>query len=311
VARRNQTTRWLAVLAVLTVWGCTPGLDRVKATLDASDSGTVWFLTDEQDVLSGDLALPSGPGQFPAVILMHGCNGLPSRAVGGWSPVLRSWGYATFVVNSFGGRGLKEVCTDALALTANQRIPDAYGALKILATHPKIDRAQIVLMGFSHGGIATLAAATEWARDTYAANGGVGFRAFLPFYPYCNSVIPEMAWGIAAPVRIHIGELDDWTPARTCEALARVARGTGADVQITVYKNALHAFDSVGQPVERWPNVQNAANCTPRLASMKGPILNLFELRKCMHKGATVGWNPEATEEARRNVQVQLAEFLK
>jgi len=30
-----------------------------------------------------------------------------------------------------------------------------------------------------------------------------------------------------------------------------------------------------------------------------------------MRKGATVGWSPEATEEARRNVQAQLAELLK
>ena len=74
---------------------------------------------------------------------------------------------------------------------------------------------------------------------------------------------------------------------------------------------ALHAFDSVGQPVERWPNVQNAAYCTPQLAGMTGPILNLFELRKCMRKGATVGWSPDATEEARRNVRAQLAEFFR
>jgi len=30
-----------------------------------------------------------------------------------------------------------------------------------------------------------------------------------------------------------------------------------------------------------------------------------------MRKGATVGWNREATEEARKNVRAQLAEFLK
>lgn len=75
--------------------------------------------------------------------------------------MLRSWGYATLVVDSFRSRGLGEVCTDALALTGNQRIPDAYGALKILSTHPKIDRARIALMAFSHGGIVTLTAAME------------------------------------------------------------------------------------------------------------------------------------------------------
>lgn len=303
--------RWLAVLAALTVTACAPSLDQLKPTLSADDSGTISFSTDERHLLSGELTFPPGPGPFPAVVLMHGCGGLPSRAIGGWTPVLRSWGYATFVADSFRGRGLGEVCTDALALTGNQRIPDAYGALRILATHRRIDRARIALMGFSHGGIVTLAAATEWARLTYAAQDGATFRAFLPFYPYCNAAIPEMMRGFAAPVRIHIGELDDWTPARTCEALASTARSNGADLKITVYKNAVHSFDSVGRTVQHLPNVDNAADCTPRLASMKGPILNLAELQKCMRKGATVGWNPEATEEARRNVQAQLAEFLK
>ena len=302
--------RWLAGFAALTLAACVPGADRLKPALDAGDTGAVWFVTDERDVLSGNLSFPSGPGPFPAVVLMHGCSGLPSRAVDGWAPLLRSWGYATFVVDSFHGRGLREVCTDSLALTGNRRIADAYGALRILSTHPRIDLPRLGLMGFSHGGIATLGAATEWARRTYARDGTV-FRAFLPFYPYCNAVVPEMAWGLAAPLRIHIGELDDWTPARTCESLVATARSAGADAAITVYKDAAHSFDSVGQNVMRLPNVDNASDCTPRLAGMKGPILNLFELRKCMKKGATVGWNPDATEAARGNVRAQLAEFMK
>lgn len=153
--------RLLGVLTTLTRTACAPGLNQLNPTLGADDSGTIWFSSDERYVLSGELIFPPGLGPFPAVLLMHGCGGLPSRAIEGWAPVLRSWGYATLVVDSFRSRGLGEVCTDALALTGNQRIPDAYGALKILSTHPKIDRARIALMGFSHGGIVTLAAAME------------------------------------------------------------------------------------------------------------------------------------------------------
>ncbi|MBI2553789.1 MAG: hypothetical protein HYV92_05050, partial [Candidatus Rokubacteria bacterium] len=105
--------------------------------------------------------------------------------------------------------------------------------------------------------------------------------------------------------------LDDWTPTRTCEALVREARGAGADVGITVYRNALHSFDSVGLPVRFLSDVDNAATCIPRLASMRGPVLNLPEIQGCLRKGATVGWNPEATEAARKNVWAQLAESLK
>ena len=280
---------------------CAPGYDRLKPLLGPEERGTVWFLTGEKEIRAGP---------FPVVILMHGCSGLPSAAVGGWAPELRGWGYATFVVDSFGGRGLREVCTDSLRLTANHRIADAYGALRILATHPRLAGERAALMGFSHGGIATLAAGSEWARRTYAVPAGVGFRGFLPFYPYCNAEVPETAWGVAAPVRIHIGALDDWTPARTCEALVAKGRAAGFDMDITVYPDALHSFDSVGTRSQYLSSVENAADCTPKLGSMRGPILNLFELRGCIRRGATIGWSPEATRAARTNVRTQLARLL-
>jgi dienelactone hydrolase len=120
-----------------------------------------------------------------------------------------------------------------------------------------------------------------------------------------------MAEGVSAPVRVHIGELDDWTPARTCEALGALARSMGYDVKVTVYAGARHGFDAVGlRPEIRLRGVDNAAACTPRLASMMGPIVNLFELMGCMKKGATVGHHPEATELARANVRVELNSLL-
>jgi dienelactone hydrolase len=270
----------------------------------------VWFKTDESLVLSGSLEFPDGPAPFPAVVLMHGCSGFVSRSVDGWRRAVRSWGYATFVVDSFSGRGFSEVCSDALALTPNLRIADAYGALAILATHPRIDARRIALMGFSHGGAVTLGAATEWARQTYVAAGGATFRAFLPFYPYCNAVVPEVL-ALSAPLRIHIGEMDDWTPAASCRTLVEELRDRGADAEIAVYAGALHSFDNLGVPVTYARSVDNAAACTPRLASMRGRILNLEELKACIRKGATVGFSAKATEEARVKVRAQLGELLR
>jgi dienelactone hydrolase len=242
---------------------------------------------------------------------MHGCSGLPTRSVSVWQPLLVSWGYATFVVDSFGGRGLRGVCGNALKLTGAERIPDAYGALALLARHPRIDPHRVALMGFSHGGIATLGAASTWARRRYAPPDGPAFRAFVPFYPYCNAIVPEMSEGVAAPVRLHIGELDDWTPARSCRDLGALARAMGYDFRVTVYAGARHGFDAVGlRPEIYLRNVDNAAACTPRLASMMGPILNLFELIGCMKKGATVGHDPDATALAHANVRRDLATLL-
>lgn len=42
-----------------------------------------------------------------------------------------------------------------------------------------------------------------------------------------------------------------------------------------------------------------------------GPVLNEEELKACVRRGATVGWNPEATEQARQNVKAQLDALLR
>lgn len=300
-----------SVLAALLLAGCATAPSRPAPLLASDATGTLEFPVDDGLTLTGDLVLPDGTEKVGAVVLMHGCSGLPTRSVTVWQPLLRSWGYATFVVDSFGGRNLRGVCGNALRLTGAERIPDAYGALKLLARHPRIDPERVALMGFSHGGIAALAGASTWARRRYAAPEGPAFRAFFPFYPYCNAIVPEMTEGIAGPVRLHIGELDDWTPARSCQELGALARSMGYDFQVAVYAGARHSFDAVGLPPAIFlSNVDNAAACTPRLASMMGPILNLFELLGCIKKGATVGHDASATELARESVHRDLTRLL-
>jgi dienelactone hydrolase len=313
----------LALLLALVIAGCTPALKDLKPSLAATDSGNVWFASagslvpspdrsryvpGEPIALSGDLRFPSGPGPFPAVVLAHGCSGI-TQGVTTWGAVLREWGYATFVLDSFRGRGLIEVCTSARTLIGTQRVPDAFGALRILATHPKIDARRVALMGFSHGGILTLGASTVWAQETYAPAGKPTFRAFIPFYPYCNTVYPERD-RISAPLRIHTGELDDWTPAAPCVGLVESLKASGQDAAITLYPGSHHGFDGVGFLFARLPNVDSAAGCTFRVASILGPVPSAGEVAQCMRKGASVGTNAGATEQARRNVRSQLAELL-
>ena len=120
------------------------------------------------------------------------------------------------------------MCRNTRALSPIQRIPDTYGALRLLATHPRLDTRRLALMGFSHGGSVTVGAATRWAHERYAPTAGAAFRAFFPFYPGCGTVYPERM-SISAPLRIHIGELDDWTPAAPCREPVQALRGSGQD----------------------------------------------------------------------------------
>lgn len=294
----------------------------VKAVLDAGDVGTIWFASagtlnrpglqtayqrGAPITLSGELELPEGAGPFPAVLLAHGCNGITGGEAA-WAAVLHEWGYASFVLDSFLGRRLVEVCTNAFKLTGTQRVPDVYGALTLLQTHPRLDPRRIALMGFSHGGILTMGAATQWAKQTFVPADRPGFRAFLPFYPYCNAEYPE-ALAVSAPLRVHTGEADDWTPAKPCAAQVHRLKAGGYDAEIVLYPGAAHAFDAPGLSKRYLPHVDNGSDCFFQGPSILGPFSGLAS--GCLRKGAHIGGDPGALEAARANVRRQLADLLR
>lgn len=316
-----------AAIAMLNA--CTPALEELKPSLAAADSGEIWFASAGTLVLSPDrsryvpgkpvalsarLEFPSGAGPFPAVVLAHGCSG-PGNADAGWAIALREWGYATLVVDSFRGRGLRQVCSAQRDLTPTQRMPDVYGALRILATHPRIDARRIGLMGFSHGADVATRAATQWAKDTYAPAGQPGFRAVLSFYGFCGAVFPERNI-IATPLRVHHGALDDWLTPGPCVRYVESLKAAGQDASITVYAGARHGFDNtnLGATYRYLPQMESPAACTIESTHILGPVKNPagFQamMARCLSKGASVGFNAEATELARRNVRAQLAALL-
>jgi len=307
----------------LTHW-LLPALAMAAATaMAADDAGRLSFpsvgsiaraadsrydLRKESVTLSGDLRLPEGPGPFPAVILAHGCAGF-GYGDRTWLPLLRDWGYATLTVESFASRGITGVCTTG-SLIPLQSVPDVYGALRRLATHPKIDAQRIVLMGFSHGGIVTLNAATAWAANSHAPAGRPRFRGFIAFYPYCNNRYPERD-AIAAPLRIHAGALDDWTPAQPCADWVDELRSRGHDAAITVYPGAHHSFDTPTGDVVFFAQAGNFARCSPTIEHITGPYTFGTHYAHCWKWGAHAGRSSEATARAKTVVARELAEMLR
>jgi hypothetical protein len=117
----------------------------------------------------------------------------------------------------------------------------------------------------------TTLSATTWAYDPFVASGQPSFRALIAFYPYCNWTFPEMEH-LSAPLRIHAGALDDWTPSKPCEHMVAALHAAGYDARITVYPGAQHSFDEVGQPHRVLPGVVNGVACIPRLTTIWGRL---------------------------------------
>jgi dienelactone hydrolase len=183
--------------------------------------------------LQGYLTRPQGNGPFPAVVLLHGCAGILSNDKETWPERLFSWGYVVLVVDSFTTRGIHDTCRSFLV----DRVYDAYGALDFLSEYSFVDSSRIALMGFSSGGIATLEAVQFDGAERLMEHK---FKAAIAYYPNCSVASGDMA----VPTLILVGELDDWSTAKKCQAMMAQRSGKGSSVQLDVYKGARHAFDA-------------------------------------------------------------------
>ncbi|KQP11808.1 dienelactone hydrolase family protein [Pseudorhodoferax sp. Leaf267] len=295
------------LFSLLAIWGGAAAAAEPVATLAAGFQGPFAFRVPDGTTLQATLQLPQGAGPFPLVVVLHGGTG-PTVLDAADMADLVPRGYAVAVVDSFTGRGFKAGASGGagVAIRPPERVPDAYQALRLLATHPQIDAGRAALFGRSHGGTATMVAATTWAQSTHGA-GGAAFKAFVALYPTCSVSYPQYE-ALAGPLRLHLAERDELTPARPCEALVARMAAAGQDASARLYPNAHHAFDSPA-PVAYFGQWTNYGACaftlpTPDVAPPADA------LKACARRGTSMGGNPQATAQWRQNLAAELAALL-
>jgi dienelactone hydrolase len=260
----------------------------------------------------GELRVAQGSGRTPAVVLIHGSSGVGAN-IELWVRDLNAMGISTFVIDGFTGRGLTTVGADQALLGRLNLILDAYRGLEILAKHPRIDPARIVLMGFSRGGQATLFASVKRFNELWNKSG-VEFAAHVPFYPDCMTTYRDDTRLTPHPVRIFHGTPDDYNPVAPCKAYVERLKAAGNDVQLTEYPNAAHGFDNPLGAAKPTPsrNSQTVRNCRIR-EEAPGDLVNEATKQRfqytdaCVERDPHTGRDPEATLAARKAV----AELLK
>lgn len=188
---------------------------------------------DGGPALPATLATPKGDGPFPAVVLLHGCNG-PRARNASWAAKLVSAGYVTLAVNSFSPRGISGLCSDVPAMTMaiDYRVRDAKAALAYLESQPFVDARRIGVIGWSHGGWTVLATLSDTSAGQFAAG--------IAFYPSCRQ---WSRYTFQAPLLVLIGSDDDWTRAAYCEQMQRAKVRDGQPLVLKVYNGATHDFD--------------------------------------------------------------------
>jgi dienelactone hydrolase len=262
--------------------------------------------------IAGELRLPRPwTDRMPVVVILHGSGGVPPRS-GHWTQEFLNMGIATFVLDSFSGRGITGTSADQDQLGRLAMIVDAYRALELLALDPRLDPGRIALIGFSRGGQSALYASVRRFQKMHGPQG-LEFTAYIPFYAACNTRFKEDENVTDKPIRIHHGSADDYVPVAPCRSYVARLKAAGKDVTLTEYPGARHAFDNPAfeEPV-RAERSQSTRNCalhedeSGRVVNSKtGQLFNHKDA--CVQLGPTLAYNADAHAAAVKAVKEQLA----
>ncbi|VVD83593.1 dienelactone hydrolase [Pandoraea aquatica] len=205
-------------------------------------------------------------GPTPAVVFMHGCNGMFTRkgTIDGrelaWAQRFNAQGYAVLMVDSFTSRGQGSECAKGGPVRPWEERPrDAYGALRYLQSTSGIQPDRIALMGWSHGGGTTLfAIGPKSPGRAQDATSAPDFVAAVAFYPgWCNAKAQGANWSTKIPLLLLTGAEDVWTKAAPCDAFVKDVTAQGAPVTFHIYPGAYHDFDYPNLPVRSRPEFTN------------------------------------------------------
>jgi dienelactone hydrolase len=210
---------------------------------------------DADALLEGFLAYDETlPKPLPAVLISHAWGGRDDF-VCDKARKLAELGYAGFALDMYGkgvlGKGPEEnarlmqpFMDDRARLQA--RITAALEALRRI---PGVDPGRIAAMGFCFGGLCVL----DLARTGADLRGVISFHGLLS--PPGNTRRNQ----IKAKVLVLHGHDDPLAPRQQIYALAQELTEAGADWQIHVYGNTLHAFTNPNAKDPGFGTVYNAA----------------------------------------------------
>lgn len=260
--------------------------------------------------IDGRLTVPGGTGPVPAVVLEHGCGGPGSER--DWIPTLSESGIAVLALDSFGGRGVGEVCSGTETLNVADLLVDVYRAADVLRNDPRIDGDRIAVLGFSFGGRTALWSALERFQEAY---GGEPFAAYLAFYPAtCFVRLDQESAVVGGPIRIFHGTADDWTTIEPCDDFVGRLRTAGVDAVIHRYEGAHHGFDDRSLAwgvLHVRPSAPNPSGCS--FEERDGVIVDVETGSAagvgspCVEPGVSFGYDADARDAARRDLLDELS----
>ncbi len=184
--------------------------------------------------LQARLRIPESEGRMPALVLVHTCH--DPAVYQPWIERLNGWGHATLSFSRCQPPDFKPVDNKVPSLDWKEGALAAYGALKLLRDHPRIDPERIGLIAWSRLGMIPLSVFNpEGAAQFFSER----FAAAVAFYPFCSFARGPHE----GPVLVLSAGKDDWVDPNVCSRMARLTRQDRVPVEIALFPDAVHGFD--------------------------------------------------------------------
>ena len=261
----------------------------------------------------GHLSFPEiKKDKYSAVILTHGAGGI-RRYHQNYVNLLNNNGYVVLQIDHYTPRNIKydKTFTKISGVTF---MLDAFSALKLLRSHPLIDK--IGYIGWSQGGVGPIL--SHFPDITKLINSNkFGFDAAIAIYPYCSFTFPDN-FDTSTPLLMITGQEDMLTPEQWCKNLyLKFFRDDGKIKHLSL-KDAHHGYDNpflyFGFTLDRLPSlIVFNDDCTLTI-SKRGRLITMTQkdisnsetsstlLSQCSKKGVTVKYNFEATQKTEETV---------
>jgi dienelactone hydrolase len=200
--------------------------------------------------VDGKLFLPrsdnrSSTEELPLIMIVPGSLGVAPSHVSHAEKLTRA-GFATFVLDSFGARGVTSTVANQTQFSFAASAYDVLAAWRVLAALPGIDGSRIGAQGHSRGGSAVLTAATRRFADV-VLKPGAGLNGVLAAYPWSGHQFYNPGVGPTA-IRVLMGDADEWCSPMQVQGHCQAIRLAGGTVTMRLVSGAHHSFDR-GTPI--------------------------------------------------------------
>ncbi|HSH99033.1 MAG TPA: dienelactone hydrolase family protein [Reyranella sp.] len=269
--------------------------------------------------VSATLHLPMPANRpFPAMVILTSSAGVQRHREHYYAQELNTAGVAALIVDSFSGRGVRRTVADQTLVSGAQMEGDAFAALALLRSDPRIDRGRIGVMGVSKGGVATVNAAIA-VRHRWRSGFDHVFDLHVAICPGATAQHRDPTTH-GRPIFFMLAGRDDYTPAPLAIDYAERMRAAGNKlIKVKVYGGAHHGWESIGpvfdiRDAENWSCCQNLIEDDGRHfvvaagRAMPEPEYQAWARRHCVTRGARAGGG---TPELRARATGDLLAFLR